>query len=129
MPRPGLSHILAVALILASAGCDPIAVPVGDPAGMGAEEYVQIANPGDTITVGVRVVAITGRPVPDVRVTWAVIDGGGAITPINEMTDEHGLAEARWALGMVAGEQVARASVRRLPSVDFVVDTGEPDID
>ena len=127
MPRRKPFLLPALLLAFGTVACDPIAVD--DPYAVGAVDYPEVANPGDTITVGVRVIASTGRAAPGVTVSWSVVSGGGQITPLNPITDDSGLSEARWALSMMEGEQVARASVRRLTPVDLVVRTGAPGID
>jgi hypothetical protein len=86
-------------------------------------ESIARANPGDTVTVAVRVVDGLGRSVADVPVTWAVIAGGGTITPVASTTDHAGVAAAEWALGMEEGSQRARATSSGLGGIDFVVDT------
>lgn len=129
MPRPRLSLFVLTVAAMATAACvDPIDLDVGEPAAMGAEAYPEIAAAGQTITIGVRVIDNMGRPVGNVTVTWAVVSGDGQVTPINAETDDSGLAQAQWTLGIVEGEQMVRASVRRLQSVEFVVNTGDPDI-
>jgi hypothetical protein len=40
-----------------------------------------------------------GNPVPDVLVTWQVIAGGGAATPLTPVSDLEGKASVEWTLG------------------------------
>jgi hypothetical protein len=130
MPSRTLTLSIVLTAALASGGClDAIDLDSEEPAAVGAVEYAEFAAPGDTLTVGVRVVDISGRPVSDITVSWSVTAGGGTIIPMAHATDASGLATALWALGMGEEIQRARASVRRLPPVEFQVNTGPPDVD
>jgi alpha-tubulin suppressor-like RCC1 family protein/tRNA A-37 threonylcarbamoyl transferase component Bud32 len=53
---------------------------------------------GDTLPAPLvlRVEDAAGGPVANVAVEFAVVDGAGHITPARAVTDEHGLATARW---------------------------------
>jgi uncharacterized protein YjdB len=62
----------------------------------------------------VRVSSAEGRPVPGVRVSWAVSAGGGALSDSAGTTDAAGLARVRWVLGTTAGTQTAEARVAGL---------------
>jgi hypothetical protein len=75
------------------------------------------------VTVAVRVVDGLGRSVADVPVTWAVIAGGGTITPVSSTTDHAGVSSAESALGMEEGSQRAPATSCGLGGIDFIVDT------
>jgi hypothetical protein len=122
--------VLTLVLLAAVTACmDPVDTERFQPLAMGAVEYAEIASPGDTVTVGVRVIGMGGVPVPDVAVTWSVVAGGGQITPVEEVTDASGLATAHWALGPAEGTQVSRATGPGLPPVDFTVNTGPPEVD
>lgn len=63
------------------------------------------ASPGLFLldTMRVRLVDPAGNPLADKRITWVVTQGGGDVVPIQNRTDEHGIAEARWSLGSTAG--------------------------
>jgi hypothetical protein len=53
-------------------------------------------------------------PVPDVAVTWSVLDGGGTVSPATSTTDDAGLASTEFTLGPVEGQQRAQAEVSGL---------------
>jgi hypothetical protein len=57
----------------------------------------------------VRVLDKAGRPVPNQPVAWAVVAGGGSVSPASSNTDANGYAGARWTLGSGAGTQQVRA--------------------
>jgi hypothetical protein len=72
----------------------------------------------------VRVTDAEGTPVPGVLVTWAVITGGGSITPSSN-TDGAGIAEATFTLGPAIGEHRASASAGITGSpVEFTATAG-----
>jgi hypothetical protein len=62
----------------------------------------------------VRVASAEGRPVPGVRVSWAVSAGGGTLSDSAGTTNAAGLAGVRWVLGTAAGVQAAEARVAGL---------------
>lgn len=51
-----------------------------------------------------------GNQTPAVSVTWAVLSGGGSITP-SSLTDSAGVARAPWTMGPAGGPASAMASV------------------
>ncbi|HET8634205.1 MAG TPA: Ig-like domain-containing protein [Gemmatimonadales bacterium] len=57
----------------------------------------------------VRVLDKAGRPVPNQPVAWAVVAGGGTVSPASSNTDASGYAGAKWTLGSGAGTQQVRA--------------------
>jgi hypothetical protein len=115
-------------LVAVLAGCG--SEPPGPPTGLVA------VNPGPfTGTVGedlsaalqVRVRDADDRGVPGVAVGFTVTAGGGTVsvgavggTSTTDTTDQDGIAEVSWALGTVAGEQGASASVTGLATVTFL---------
>jgi adhesin/invasin len=54
-----------------------------------------------------------GNPVPSITVTWAVVTGGGSITP-SSITNGSGIAAATRVLGGATGSQTATATVAGL---------------
>jgi hypothetical protein len=62
--------------------------------------------------VGIRVTDTTGRPLPDIPVSWAVLDGG-TLGTAPARTDSSGEARVFWTLGPRAGAQRVRAQVGR----------------
>jgi hypothetical protein len=118
---------LATTLALSLGACFDLTVPDhGGPVAMVAVEAIDRANPGDSLTLALRVIDPIGRGVPDIAITWSVLTGGGEITPGAPATDSSGLAMATWVLGMDEGSQSARAAAPGLNNVDFVVETGPP---
>jgi hypothetical protein len=74
----------------------------------------------DSLTV--RVSDQYGNPVPAVAVVWAIVAGGGSLSPTSSSTTTEGLARARWTLGAQTGGQSASASANGLngsPAVFF----------
>jgi hypothetical protein len=94
----------ALALLLVVACNDSSSPPL-------ASHFEMIQGPPDQASPGlflldtmrVRLVDEAGDPVPDKLVTWVVLQGGGDVIPIQNQTDEDGIAEARWSLGSAAG--------------------------
>lgn len=52
-----------------------------------------------------------GNGVPGQDVNYAVLTGGGSITPATVQTDANGVAQAQWTLGATLGTQTAEADV------------------
>jgi hypothetical protein len=73
-------------------------------------------NPGDTVTVAVRVTSGNGKPAAGVEVIW---DDGfvtPSVLPIRSITDGGGIASGRWAVhplqsGVFSQKQWVRALV------------------
>jgi hypothetical protein len=49
--------------------------------------------------LAVRVADQFNNPVPNVEITWAVLDGGGLVNPLSSLTDASGIATTSWTLG------------------------------
>ena len=84
---------------------------------------------GDTLpkAVAIRVTDSLGVALPDVPVSWSVLDGG-SLTALSLRTDSVGEARAAWRLGPRAGRQRARAQVgnaRTIPAFTAVA-TAQP---
>ena len=73
----------------------------------------------------VRIEDAGGAPIPDVRVAFEVLSGGGEITPRSGLTDASGQAYTRWTLGEATGVQVLRATAANLEAT-FEVTATEP---
>jgi M6 family metalloprotease-like protein len=72
----------------------------------------QVTAPGAPLAQLLAVVVedAYGNPVDGVTVSWEVLLGGGAVTPIGlGVTESHGLAYASWTLGPSLGPQVVQA--------------------
>ena len=67
----------------------------------------------------VRVVDAEGDPVPGVSVTWAIVSGGGSVSPGSSTTTSGGEASATHTLGTGTGAQSVRATVSGLTPVTF----------
>jgi Bacterial Ig-like domain (group 1) len=74
----------------------------------------------------IRVEARAGRPMPGVVVGFTPAAGSGPIEPDSAVTDERGLATARWTLGDSPGLQRLTASVTGLDSVATLEAEAEP---
>lgn len=93
---------------------------------------IRVGGNGQTGTVGtslpgpvvVRVTDEEGRAVSGVRVSFAVVAGGGSASTQTETTGADGTASAQWTVGTVAGApQLLRASlVEGGSTVDFSAD-------
>ncbi|MCA1790000.1 MAG: hypothetical protein LC667_09115, partial [Thioalkalivibrio sp.] len=73
----------------------------------------------------VRVTDSRNNPVANVEVRWAVVAGGGLVSPASSFTDRSGAARAVWTLG--AGENEVSATAADL-SVAFVALGTEPQL-
>src|SRR5213076_1162105 len=51
------------------------------------------------VPLSVKVTDDFNNPVPNVTISWTVIDGGGRVTPATSSTDASGIASTRWTLG------------------------------
>lgn len=60
--------------------------------------------------VKVQVVDASGKGVAGETVSFAVVDGGGSVTPASAVTDSGGIATAQWTLGRVAGTNTLKVS-------------------
>src|SRR5689334_9445066 len=81
----------------------------------------QVAAAGAALTDSLAVIVKdnAGAVLPGATVTWAVISGGGSVSPTTRATDAAGIAKTRRTLGPNAGTQTARATVAALPPVNF----------
>ncbi|HYR11574.1 MAG TPA: Ig-like domain-containing protein [Longimicrobium sp.] len=120
------SRIVPVALICTLLACDgrsPTLPAGGEPVprtlqllGGDGQHGLAGAELPDAITVGV--LDAGGRGLAGWKVVFAVVSGGGAVTPQTVTSDERGLARARWTLGAAAADsQVVEARLQGLPAV------------
>jgi adhesin/invasin len=71
-------------------------------------------------SLAVRVTDRYGNPVPGSEVAWAVVAGGGAVSPARSTTDVQGIARTAWTLGWrVGASHTVAASVGTLSPVAF----------
>ena len=73
----------------------------------------------------VRVEDASGAPIPEVRVEFEVVAGGGQVVPPSGFANASGEVSTRWTLGEPEGTQILRARVGRLQT-DFTVTATEP---
>jgi hypothetical protein len=73
----------------------------------------QTASAGQALpdSLVVRVIDPENRPVPQLRVAFVVMAGGGTAAPDTAVTDNDGRAASRWTLGTTAGTQTVEARV------------------
>ena len=120
LPRVSFRNAGRFALVLALAACGEPSTP---PAGAEPGALRVMAGDGQQATAGaelpdelaVAVLDDDGQPLPGALVQFAVVSGGGQVTPQATTSDGDGRAHARWTLGTVAADsQVVEA---RLPGV------------
>jgi len=80
----------------------------------------QTASIGSVLPAPLSVLATdeADNPVPDVSVSWSVLDGGGTIIPTSA-TNSSGTASATFTLGTTLGQQRAQAEAAGLSPVVF----------
>src|SRR5688500_18887562 len=66
------------------------------------------APPGTTLRTRVILRDASGVPIPNARIRWSVLEGGGSFAALVSRTDASGIAEQDWTLGPV-GPQRAMA--------------------
>lgn len=69
--------------------------------------------------LGVSVKDSSGLAVPGASVSWAVVAGGGSVTPTTSLTDSAGLATTTWTLGAAPGANRVIATSGTLAAVAF----------
>lgn len=112
---------LAAAAVLFSA-CDDSAGPVGPASDtefpaieiVSGNEQVGLAGQPLPAPLRVRVTDARGEPLVARTMGFSVRMGGGTIVPIRVLTDEDGIAEARWILGADGPQQV---TVQLVPGI------------
>lgn len=98
-----------------------------------AAELEQVAGNGQTapalstlpVDPTVRVLDSQGGPIPGMTVTFAVVTGGGVVSPVSATTDANGEAATEWTLGLDEGTQTLRASAGSRDT-EFNVTATEP---
>lgn len=119
---------MLAAVVLAGCGSgdagDPVR-PVADPEA--ASLVVLQAPPAAGVAgarllelIAVRALDADGEPVPGVAVTFAVVAGGGSVSPASAVTDAEGIARTGWTLGATAGENRIRATSGSLATPDII---------
>lgn len=67
----------------------------------------------------VQVLDANDQPVPDVRVAWSIVSGGGTVTPEIGNTGLDGKSSAAWTLGATVGAQTLTATAGSLAALTF----------
>ena len=96
---------------------------------------VKVVGDGASATVGsamaeslaVRVQLAGGQPVAGVTVMWAVVAGGGSVSPESSVTGENGIARALLTPGTTPRVNTITASVTNLTPATITV-TAQPDV-
>ena len=103
--------LMAAAMLLAACS-DSTSPPDGSHLSVVGSE-VQSASPLDTLprTVSVKVVDDKGDPQMGVEVNWSTSAPYSAAVPASSLTDQFGVAQTKWVLGLGAGTQHLQASV------------------
>ncbi|MHB8586699.1 MAG: beta strand repeat-containing protein [Thermoplasmatota archaeon] len=106
---------------------DTVAGPALTLVAHGASAYAN-ATPGGTQNVSILVTDANGNPVSGATITWAVVQGGGTVSPTPSATDTNGVANATITTGAQAGENEISATTEAIPnaSVLFFVNTTAP---
>jgi plastocyanin len=81
----------------------------------------QVAEAGSPLPLPLAVIVRTpgGSPLSGVTVTWAIISGGGGVSPTTSVTGANGTASTERILGPNAGEQRVTATVAGLTPLTF----------
>jgi alpha-tubulin suppressor-like RCC1 family protein len=117
--KPGSGYTLsASASGLTSATSAPFNVQTGPAAslvlssGGGQSAYTSAALAQPVI---VRVMDAVGNPVFGATVNFAVVTGGGSVSPANGTSSSSGLVQTTWTLGATAGAQAMTATIAGVP--------------
>lgn len=78
------------------------------------------------VSLAVAVTSKSGQAVVGAVVTWSVVAGGGAVTPVSATTDSGGVATTRWTLGPAVGANRATATIAGLPAATFEATATSP---
>ena len=117
--RLALPAFLAVSTLLApSAYADRIAIT-------GGNNQTRVVGTQLPTALAVRVTTNAGLARSGATVTFAVLSGGGAVTPVTAVTNALGNASTRLTLGTVAGANTVRATAPNAGNVTFSA-TGTP---
>jgi glucose/arabinose dehydrogenase len=85
------------------------------------------APPGTTLRTRVILRDASGVPIPNARIRWSVLEGGGSFAALVSRTDASGIAEQDWTLGPV-GPQRAMAKTPDIPGARFEANSFVGDI-
>jgi hypothetical protein len=118
---------------LTGATSSTISLVAGDPASIVAQAGDNQSATVDqdvAVTPTVLVTDVSGNPVKDVAVDFAVESGGGSVAGQHPKTDPNGLAAvSRWTLGITAGTNTLSATSSGLTGSPVIFTaTGTPDV-
>jgi hypothetical protein len=107
-------------LVLAACGGDGDTLPTVATRIAASGGTGQTASIGSVLPVPLSVLITdeADNPVPDVSVSWSVLDGGGTVTPTST-SNSSGTASATFSLGTTLGQQRAQAEAAGLSPVVF----------
>jgi hypothetical protein len=84
----------------------------------------QTAATSTTLPTALTVVVVGSflEPIPDQPVTWSIVaPGGGSLSTLTSVTDEHGTASTSYTTGSTAGAVRIQANSNALPAAFFDV--------
>jgi hypothetical protein len=117
MTAPTVPRVAAALCLMGAAACGESDLTLPPGARSTQLEIVQgddqTGAPGSRLGVPliVRLVDEAGNGIANRAVLWVIQAGGGAITPVGDMTDAEGFASAEWTLGPAPGPNVLEAQV------------------
>lgn len=104
-----LSSVVPFVLVAAALGCDSDSTPVTPPPPPSPTTTVVTKVSGDEqkgpfdvmlpVPLVVSVATPDGTPVPNLKVNWGVVSGGGSLSSTSSITDQAGKASVTWTLG------------------------------
>lgn len=102
----------ACSLTTAHEGPSTMAVVSGD---------AQTAPPNTALPEPLVVVVVNqfGEALKDVKVTWAIVNGGGTLSVGSSLSDDSGKASVNYTTGPTAGAVIITATVHGLPPLGF----------
>lgn len=104
--RPAVpTHLLAVGAVVLSGACSDSGGPPHPAIIAQLSGNHQTGPAGELLAqpIVVKVSDVSGAGVPNVTITWAVVDGGGALSAATTATDDLGVTAVTWTLGPAAG--------------------------
>lgn len=125
---PHLGTVLVIAVVACTSPGETPTQSIPNPTfRSGPDAVVKIAGDGQLGVAGqplaesfvVRVVDDVGNPVPDIRVVWIVVRGGGDVRPDTSETGPGGEAEARLMLGSELGKHSVQATAGSSSSISL----------
>lgn len=107
-----------IAMAVAIGACNPadstateILVPISLKIVVSSDSQQAQVGTGLAKAIAVRVFDQDSNPLPNAPVSWAVIKGGGSVSPAISGADPTGMASTAWTLGTSAGVQLVTATI------------------